>query len=40
MRRIQPCRELVDAAKETHERIFAVRSGAEKPVQERAVARQ
>jgi len=35
----RPYQELVDAAKETHKRIFAVHSGSERSVGERAAAR-
>jgi hypothetical protein len=35
----RPYQELVDAAKQTHQRMFAVHSGSERPVEQRAVSR-
>jgi hypothetical protein len=35
----RPYQELIDAAKETHKRLFAVHSGSERPVEQRAVSR-
>jgi hypothetical protein len=35
----RPYRELVDAAKQTHQRMFSVHSGSEHPIEQRAVSR-